>query len=155
MSERFLSPAAEQTLACVLDAIIPASDDGRLPAAGALGLAAPVSEKLGDAAPLVAQGLAAVEELAAARGASAFATLEPGDRAELLEEFAAKQPAFLPLLSFQTYTAYYQHPRVLEALGLESRPPYPGGYELEPGDLSLLDRVRGRPRLYRETGDTS
>jgi len=155
MSERPLSPAAEQALACVLDAIVPARDDGRLPAAGALGLVAPVSERLGDAAPLVAQGLAALEERAVARGASGLAALEPGDRAELLEEFATQQPAFLPLLSFHTYTAYYQHPRVLEALGLEARPPYPGGYELEPGDLSLLDRVRERPRLYRETGEAS
>ena len=149
MSERPLSPAAEQALACVLDTLIPPSDDGRLPAAGVLGLVGPVSEKLGDAAPLVTQGLDALEELAVALGASGFAALEPGDRARLLEESAATQPAFLPLLSFHTYTVYYQHPRVLEAIGLEPRPPHPLGYELEAGDLSLLDRVRARPPLYR------
>jgi len=39
---------------------------------------------------------------------------------------------------------------VVEAIGLESRPPYPKGYPLELGDLGLLDPVRNRPRFYRE-----
>ena len=34
-----LSEAQRRTLTCALDALVPASDDGRLPAAGELGLA--------------------------------------------------------------------------------------------------------------------
>ena len=52
--------------------------------------------------------------------------------------------------SLHTYTGYYQHPRVLEALGLETRPPHPTGYPTIEGDLTLLDAVRGRARMYRE-----
>jgi len=141
-----------RTLECVLDTMIPQSADGSFPAAGALGLAAAVSERFGDAAPLVAQGLSALNELAAEHGASDFAALAADDRAQLLEQFAVQQPTFLPLLSFHTYAVYYQHPRVREALGLGPRPPFPEGYELEQGDLSLLDGVRARPRFYRETG---
>jgi len=42
------------------------------------------------------------------------------------------------------------HPRVLEALGHEARPPFPTGYVLEPFDAALLDPVRARPKRYRE-----
>ena len=58
--------------------------------------------------------------------------------------------ALVPGLVFQIYVRYYQHPRVLTGLGLEPRPPYPKGYEMEPADPSLLERVRRKPPLYRE-----
>ena len=63
---------------------------------------------------------------------------------------ATTQPAFLPSLTFHAYVAYYQDGRVALALGLEDRPPYPQGYDMPPNDLSLLDPVRERPKLYRE-----
>ena len=50
----------------------------------------------------------------------------------------------------RTYMAYYSNDRVLEGLGLEPRPPHPGGYAMEPNDLTLLDDVRRRPKLYRK-----
>ena len=45
---------------------------------------------------------------------------------------------------------YYRDDRVMRSLGLEVRPPYPKGFEVEQGDWSLLDPVRARPKLYRE-----
>jgi hypothetical protein len=69
----------------------------------------------------------------------------------VLRELEVSEPGFVPGLVFQTYATYYQHPRVLEALGVDPRPPHPKGYDLEPGDLSALERVRARGRLYRET----
>ena len=38
----------------------------------------------------------------------------------------------------------------MESLGMEARPPFPKGYEVEQGDWSLLDPVRARPKMYRE-----
>jgi hypothetical protein len=49
-----------------------------------------------------------------------------------------------------TYAGYYQHPRVMSALGLAPRPPHPLGYEMGADDLSLLDPVRRRAKMYRE-----
>jgi hypothetical protein len=46
--------------------------------------------------------------------------------------------------------AYYQHPKALEGLGLEPRPPHPKGYDLEPGNLDALERVRARGKLWRD-----
>ena len=55
-------------------------------------------------------------------------------------------PAFL----FVAYSGYYTDVRVVEALGFEARPPHPQGYEMGPDDLSLLEAVRRRGKLYRE-----
>lgn len=139
-----------RALAGVLDTLLPASADGRLPAAGALGLAEPVQARLGDAWPVIATGLDACETAARARGAEDFASLSLAEASAVLEDVSADEPAFLGGLIFQAYTTYYEHPQVVEALGLEARPPYPGGYALEPGDLDQLARVREGPRRYRE-----
>lgn len=143
-----LSDVQQTTLAAVLDALIPPSEDGRLPGAGELGLATePAPPEL---RPIIEQGLAALEELSLREHDSAFAELAPAERAQALTELGTTQPAFVPGLMFHTYVTYYQHDRVQEGLGLEVRPPFPDGYDMEPSDLSLLDPVRERPKLYRE-----
>jgi len=45
---------------------------------------------------------------------------------------------------------YYRDDRVVQALGLETVPPFPKGRMLEQGDWSLLDAVRGRPQMWRD-----
>jgi|SRR5882757_557939 len=45
---------------------------------------------------------------------------------------------------------YYRDDRVMRAVGREPRPPFPLGHVLEQGDWSLLDAVRGRPRMWRD-----
>ena len=45
---------------------------------------------------------------------------------------------------------YYRDDRVMRSLGMEPRPPFPKGLEVEQGDWSLLDPVRERPKFYRE-----
>jgi uncharacterized membrane protein len=137
-------------LAAVLDTLIPPSADGRLPGAGEIGLADALREATAGARAVVDQGLAAADAAAGARGAPRFAALALEDRVAVLRELEQREPAFLPGLLFHLYAAYYRHPRVMEALGLEARPPHPRGYELEPGDLAALERVRARGPLYRE-----
>ena len=102
-------------------------------------------------AELLEQGLSALDEVATRRGADDYAALPQPERLSALNEVAAAQPVFLPGLMFQTYLAYYQHARVIEALGMPPRPPFPLGYEMQPSDLdSLLGQVRQRGKLYRE-----
>ncbi|MDU9007090.1 hypothetical protein [Sedimentitalea todarodis] len=45
---------------------------------------------------------------------------------------------------------YYRDPRVMRALGMEVRPPFPQGFDVEPSDLSLLEPVRKRASIYRK-----
>lgn len=148
-----LAPDERRALESVLDELIPPSRDGRLPGAGELGLVAHVEAVMAqqpDLVTAVAQGLAALAELVGDRGPQGFPDLPRPQKLEILNELATLQPAFLPGLVFHTYVGYYQSPRVLQALGMEGRPPAPLGYAMEPTDPSLLDAVRGRPKLYRE-----
>jgi hypothetical protein len=45
---------------------------------------------------------------------------------------------------------YYRDDRVMRASGREPRSPFPLGHVLEQGDWTLLDAVRGRPRMWRD-----
>jgi hypothetical protein len=142
-----------RALASVLDQIIPESRDGTLPGAGQIGLAAYIEEtqrKTPELRPAIDEGLTALGEILGARGAARLEDLDGAQRLEVMNELVAKAPAFVPGLVFHTYVAYYQHARVVEALGLEPRPPHPLGYALESGDLSLLDAVRRRGPIFRE-----
>jgi hypothetical protein len=67
-----------------------------------------------------------------------------------LQALAQDAPAVFQALLVHAYGAYYTHPRVVEALGLPPRPPFPKGYDVPATDFSLLDPVRRRAKLYRE-----
>jgi len=141
-------------LAAVLDLVIPRSPEDGLPGAGEVGLTSHlegVIEKSPELLPVIREALDAIEERARARHPGGFSALPQDERLQLLGEVAEAEPGFLPGLIFHTYTGYYQADPVLEALGMEARPPYPKGYELEQIDFGLLDPVRARPKLFRET----
>jgi hypothetical protein len=55
------------------------------------------------------------------------------------------------VLTIAIMQAYYQDNRVLVSLGLEPRPPFPAGHEVETGDWALLDPVKARASFYRQT----
>jgi hypothetical protein len=148
-----LSPDERRALASVLDELIPPSEDGALPGAGDIGLASHVEGTLRlrpELRPALAPGLAALDAIARGRGAASFSDLPRPERVEVLRAAEAEAPAFLPTLTFLTYVGYYENPRVLEALGLEPRPPFPKGHEVEPTDFSILDPVRERAAMYRK-----
>ncbi len=45
---------------------------------------------------------------------------------------------------------YYRADAVLVSLGMEPRPPYPEGYEVEQGDWSMLEAVQQRGKIWRD-----
>jgi len=153
MSDGGFSDDEKHALACVLDEIIPGSADGLLPGAGALDLADHLDAALASMPELRAmlvQSLGALAAMAQQRHARAIPALSVEERTALLAELAASEHSVPPILALHTFTGYYKHPRVLEALGCEPRPPHPQGYEMEANDLTLLDPVRRRGKMYRE-----
>ena len=46
---------------------------------------------------------------------------------------------------------YYRDDRVMEALGMEARAPFPLGYEVPEGDWSMLEAVQARGKIWRDT----
>ena len=144
------SAEQEQVMAAIIDAIVPPSDDGRLPGAAALDLVPHVERSVRQSPmlrPVIDYGLSAIAQLAAARSPSGIAGLSAADWAAVLREFTANDDFFLPAFLFLVYGGYYQHDRVVTALGLEPRAPHPKGYEMAGDDWSLLDPVRRRPRF--------
>lgn len=87
--------------------------------------------------------------LDAATGQS-FASLHSGQREVVAQRFLDSPPrefsAFFPMV----LQCYYRDDRVMRAIGMEARPPFPKGYEVEQGDWSLLDAVRARPKIWRD-----
>lgn len=145
-----LAPTLRETLRAVLGLLVPASPDGRMPGAAEMPELLRHVASAAAALPAVRDGLAALEHEAAARHGAAFAALEPGSRLALLHEFAARQPAVLQRLALEAVTCYYQQDGVVERLGLEARAPYPLGYPVVSGDLTLLGPVVARGRIYRD-----
>ena len=151
--EPCLSEEQARSLAGVLDEIIPPTNDGKLPGAGELGVIAYVEVALRQMAmlkPIILQGLGVLDDVSRRSRSESFAALSKPDRLEVLHELQSVDPAFLPTLTFLAYAGYYHDGHVVEALGLEPRPPHPAGYAIAPNDFSLLDQVRRRGKLYRD-----
>lgn len=140
-------------LTLILDELIPPSDDGRLPGAGALGVAAEVEAAVKATpalAPVIEGGVSALEGLARARDAGGFVALSRSERAAVLHEIESADPVFVPTLMMLAYVGYYGNDRVVAMLKPDANPPHPRGYEVEPDDAALLDPVRSRGKLYRD-----
>jgi hypothetical protein len=141
------SAEQERVMAALFDAIVPPSDDGRLPGAAALDLVPHVERSVRQnpmLRPVIEYGLSGIAELAASRSASGLDGLSRADWTAALREFTANDQFFLPAFLFLVYGGYYQHERVVGGLGLEPRAPHPKGYEMAGDDWSLLEPVRRR-----------
>ena len=149
-SDHPLTAAQRRTLAVVLNMIVPPSADGRLPGAAEIDVLAALQQTASQYLPTLRAQLDRLDAAAQALSQSGFADLVEGARAQLLDRLRTAEPDFLRDLALQTVTCYYDDDRVLRALGMDPRPPYPQGYEVRSGDLSLLDPVRQRGRKWRD-----
>jgi hypothetical protein len=141
-----LTPADLRDLRRLAGLMIPAAPEYRLPGADDAAIFADIIRSLGCDKNDVRQALA----LLRARAGEDFAALT---------DAAAETPAMALLrqegpemagLGRAVLQCYYRDDRVLRSLGLEPRTPFPKGHVLEQGDWSLLDAVRGRPRMWRD-----
>jgi gluconate 2-dehydrogenase subunit 3-like protein len=152
MSDPFTAEHAGM-LPTLLDTLVPASADGRLPSAGSLDLAGHIArtmERMPVLRPAVEYGLGVLADRAREQHAGGWSALSPAERTAVVAAFAADDQFFLPAFLFLVYAGYYTHPRVVAALGLEARPPHPQGYAMPPDDFGLLDPVRRRGKMYRQ-----
>ena len=146
----FFSDTQGALLRSVLNRIIPAS--GAFPGAGDLGVISYLDAVVGRSAELrrlFAHGVTQIDISSQELYAQAFRSLADHQQDALLRRVEAENSEFFSALVTHTYSGYYSDPRIVRLLGLDARPPQPRGYELEPLDLSLLDRVRQRKPLYR------
>lgn len=138
------------TLDVLMDLLIPASPDGRMPAARALSLYdSAVGLRAGDRA-LFDRGLADLDRRAHAAHGMAFARLSLSEAKAMVDALRREGSAFMGAFMAQTVGRYVAHPRVMPLLGLEARPLWPKGNEVAEGDWSLLDTVKQREKIYRK-----
>lgn len=148
-----LTPAQLAALGALLDTFVPPSGDARMPGAGELPQVVRQVAQLAATAPAMRSALDLLDTESLAHCGAPFVAADEGMRTTLLAGASARQPDVFRQLALETVTCYYQQDAVLEALGLEARPPFPGGYQVLSGDLMLLNPVRARGRIYRDAGE--
>jgi hypothetical protein len=140
-----LTPAQRDDLRAIAAEIIPASLEFDVPGADDPAIQADIVATLGRDAGLVREAL---DQLAQLTGRP-LASLDPARREAVAIELRATGGTAVTTLTRVVLQCYYRDDRVVRSLGLEPRPPYPGGHVLEDGDWSLLDPVRARPPMWR------
>jgi hypothetical protein len=149
-AETGLSAAEIRDLRDIAGTMIPESATFGVPGADDPAILDDIVKSVGRDLPLVREALAAV----AAKSADAFAGLDRDGREALINDYYAGGGAAAVTLGRVIVGAYYRDDRVLLALGLEARAPFPKGYTLEQGDWSLLDAVRKRAPFWRDDRTT-
>lgn len=127
-----------------LDLVIPPAEDRGMPGAGSLGLSGAVAAAIetdGLLGHAVSEGLRAVCKAVNARDPAGLAGVTREARLEVVEAVLESHPALMTGVARHLYPAYYQHQRVLEALGEPARAPFPGGFQIEPTDPILLAKL--------------
>lgn len=88
-----------------------------------------------------------------ARGSAApsenFSSLDLEARESILRELESVHADVVRGAVTQTLIRYYGADVVVEALGLEARPPHPQGYDLGETNWALLDPVRKMDSIYK------
>ena len=138
------------TLDALMDLMIPASRDGRMPSARSLGLYADPAGLSGKDAALLQSGLREIEARAQGDHGVSFAQLQSTAAMAVVDQMRARHPDFIHAFTLNTSARYLKHASVMPLIGLEPRPPWPKGHAVKEGDWSLIEVVRARPKIYRE-----
>lgn len=141
-----LSADQQRSLRCLAEVMIPASEEYGVPGAGDDLIFADILRSFGRDAHHVGTVMQTLDEMAG----GVFADLDPARRDAVATRLREQGGRALLHLTRIIVQCYYRDDRVMRSLGMEPRPPYPKGFEVEQGDWSLLDPVRKRPKLYRE-----
>ena len=149
-SDKPMTAAQRAAFQVVVDMIVPASADGRKPSAAEVGVLDFIAEHQPDELPGIARDIDRLDAAARERHGAGFTEIDAASRQVVVEAMRADDGTFLRNLALHTVTCYYQDDRVLAAIGLEPRPPFPKGYEVVAGDTDLLEPVRRRGSIVRK-----
>ena len=145
MNDPTLTEAEIADLRCLAGVIIPASAKYDVPGADDNTIFADIVNSIGRDRNDVRAALGKLRTLAG----GPFAALDAAHRSTVAAMLRADGGAAVGVLGRLVLLCYYRDDRVMVSLGLEARPPFPKGHELEQGDWSLLDPVRARKPFWR------
>ena len=142
-----LSADQRKLLCTLVGMMIPASDAYAVPGADDPAIWTAIVAAARSSRDLIVVALAA-ETSSQARYGRSFSSLDEDDRWQIIADLGRSQE--IGVLETVTAQCYYADDRVMRALGMEVRPPFPRGFSVEQGDWSLLDPVKRRAKLYRD-----
>ena len=145
MSVQTLTEVEIADLRCLAGMIIPASTTYGVPGADDDRIFADIVNSIGRDHGAVREALTALRSLAG----GPFIALDAARRNEVAAKLRAEDSGPVRVLTRIVLLCYYRDDRVMVSLGLEPRPPFPKGHEVEQGDWSLLDPVRNRKPFWR------
>ena len=146
-----LTPAELRDLRRLAGFRVPASVEYAVTSAGDEAIFADIIGSLGRDSNDVRTALAMLRQIS---GGDFAALDEAAAEASAITLLLGREGSVMTALGRVVLQCYYRDDRVMHALGLELRAPYPQGRVLEQGDWSLLDAVRGRPRMWRDVDGT-
>jgi hypothetical protein len=141
-----LTPAEFQDLRRLTSFMVPASGEYGVPGADDAAIFADILRSLDRDLDAVRAALVMLREIAGCD----FSGLDESKAEPAAMTLLSREGPTLAALGRAVLQCYYRDDRVMRALGLEPRPPYPKGHVLEQGDWALLDVVCGRPRMWRD-----
>lgn len=141
-SDQIFSETERQVIVAIAEATISQDDSRNMPSASDPQVVAIILDK---AAHFESRLKAGIKLLQSERDPLAMSSSELIDKLD----GDPRLRSFSRTITIVIMQSYYQNPRVLEALGLTSRPPFPLGHELASGDWSLLEPVKKRDSFYR------
>ena len=148
-TDKPLSATQRAIFDIVLDLIIPADPQRGKPSAADVGVFDYIFERDPSSLGGIANQLDELETAAIAEFKESFATLTRESQEKIVHHKRTENPQFLVALAVHTTTCYYLDAKVMAAIGLPPRAPYPEGFTVPRGDLGLLDPVRERHAMWR------
>ena len=143
-----LDAEQERTLIAILNLIIPPSEDGKMPGAADVGFLTYIQNENNE--QWIQEGLIKIIEESHNNYGQELSALSSSIQIELIDNLRRKFFQFFKHLTTLVMQCYYQHDNVLVKIGLEAKPPFPEGYRIVEGDLSLLEPVYLRGKIYRD-----
>ena len=149
IDEPALTEQQWSTLQAIADLIVPPSDQYQVPGAGDPAICENIVKDASSRLDRLLSALATLDEMAAQTHDRPYAELEKPQRGSVGAAFQATHPRAAAMLQTLVSQCYYRDDRVLASLGMDVRPPFPEGYEVDAGDWSVLDTVRQRAPFHR------
>jgi hypothetical protein len=138
-------------LSPIVDCLLP-GDGQHWPSATSINLGDRVGEfiRVSDDGELVLTSVYALTQ-------PAFNDFSRTQQIECLQALESNESILFDRLLIATYNMYYTDPTVRQVIervtGYEARPPQPKGYQLEPFDEALLNKVRQRDPFWRQENE--
>ncbi|HEX7938448.1 MAG TPA: gluconate 2-dehydrogenase subunit 3 family protein [Gemmatimonadaceae bacterium] len=136
-----------EALNALLNVVVPPDTERGLP--GAADTAFAKYAEGADIIAMVRDGVSQLQREADAQFKTGFARLNTAQQADLVKSIERTNAAFFRPFMRHVVQCYYQDDRVLKGIGVEPRPPFPDGFTVAEGDLTLLEPVVERDPLYR------